>query len=281
MHAEPGAVAPPHPPGRAPGRPTAAPRLPDLPLDDVEALAHLHHGGDALALARRAVTPAVLRSLAGSPYPFVRQAVALNPATPTDALAALAGRRDSDWNDNDLLHLLARHPATAGSALDRVVDAVAGLLAEGRRPYAAVLALAARPDTDPARLAALGRLPGASARLRTGLARALADRDRAGGTGVGREPAAVPVPGSGPGSGPVSSVSEQAGEVGAQVGDLGEVTDVGDGQDGDAVGVLLLGGGHGVRGDGGRGGATAEGGRQEDDADEGAADGVAHGGLRG
>ncbi|GHH59813.1 hypothetical protein GCM10018781_03690 [Kitasatospora indigofera] len=273
MHAEPGAVAPSHPPGRGPGRPPGEARLPGLPLDDVEALAHLHHGGDALALARRAVTPAVLRSLAGSPYPFVRQAVAVNPATPTDALAALAGRRDSDWNDNDLLHLLARHPATAGSALDRVVDAVAGLLAEGRRPYAAVLALAARPDADPARLAALGRLPGASARLRTGLARALADRDRAGGTGVGREPAVVPVPGS--------SVSEQAGEVGAQVGDLGEVTDVGDGQDGDAVGVLLLGGGHGVRGDGGRGGATAQGGRQEDDADEGAADGVAHGGLRG
>ncbi|MEU6236738.1 hypothetical protein ABZ885_27440, partial [Kitasatospora sp. NPDC047058] len=72
--------------------------------------------------------------------------------------------------------LLAEHPATVGARLDRVVEAVARQLADGHRPYAAALALAARNAVAADRIEALGKLPGASARLRRGLTRALAVR---------------------------------------------------------------------------------------------------------
>ncbi|MFD0277257.1 hypothetical protein ACFVHB_25585 [Kitasatospora sp. NPDC127111] len=136
----------------------------------------LHHGGDYQRLAERTTDPTVLRELARCDYPFVWHAVAENPAAPADVLAALADRRHSDHNDNLLLRLLAEHPATAGAGLDGVVDAVARRLAAGHRPYAAVLALAARTDLPAHRVEALGKLPGASTRLRRGLTRVLAAR---------------------------------------------------------------------------------------------------------
>ncbi len=132
-------------------------------------------------LAESAQDPAVLRELAGSEYPFVRQAVAANPCTRADALLALAARcrgfpaEHGPWNDNFLLLLLAGHPAADRPALLAVLDAAARLTA-GARPYAAVLALAGRPELRPEELLPLGRLPGASARLRAGLHRALAAR---------------------------------------------------------------------------------------------------------
>ncbi|MEV7216457.1 hypothetical protein AB0O31_25620 [Kitasatospora cineracea] len=131
-----------------------------------------------LDLAGASSDAAVLRELAGSEYPFVRQAVAANPGTRADALFVLAARcRDvpaehGPWNDGALLHLLARHPATDRPALLAVLDAAAARLAAGARPYAAVLALAGRPEE----LLPLGCLPGASARLRAGLRRALSAR---------------------------------------------------------------------------------------------------------
>ncbi|MFE1320263.1 hypothetical protein [Kitasatospora phosalacinea] len=134
-----------------------------------------------LDLAGTSQDPAVLRELAGSEYPFVRQAVAANPHTRADALSALAARcRDvpaehGPWNDNALLLLLAGHAAADRPALLVVLDAAA-LLPADARPYAAVLALAERPELRPEELLALGRLPGASARLRRGLRRALAAR---------------------------------------------------------------------------------------------------------
>ncbi|MEU3496825.1 hypothetical protein ABZ747_25455 [Kitasatospora cineracea] len=133
-------------------------------------------------LAGTSRDPAVLRELAGSEYPFVRQAVAANPCTRADALFALAARcRDvpaehGPWNDNALLLLLAGHPAADRPALLVVLDAAAARLTAAARPYAAVLALAGRPELRPTELLPLGRLPGASARLRGGLRRALADR---------------------------------------------------------------------------------------------------------
>ncbi|MGA5820969.1 hypothetical protein ACPC54_24255 [Kitasatospora sp. NPDC094028] len=146
-------------------------------MDDTQALNHLHTGADYLRLAERTADPAVLGELARrADYAFVWQAIARNAATPTAVLAALAGRRNSDYNDNRLLCLIAAHPAATGDALDAVVDSVATLLAEGERPYAATLVLAARPDAAAERILALGRLPGASARLRRGITRALAAR---------------------------------------------------------------------------------------------------------
>ncbi|MFJ5886643.1 hypothetical protein [Kitasatospora cineracea] len=135
-----------------------------------------------LDLAGASPDAAVLRELAGSEYPFVRQAVAANPGTRADALFVLAARcRDvpaehGPWNDGSLLHLLARHPAADRPALLAVLDAAAARLAAGARPYAAVLALAGRPELRPEELLPLGRLPGASARLRAGLRRALSAR---------------------------------------------------------------------------------------------------------
>ncbi|MEV7782199.1 hypothetical protein [Kitasatospora sp. NPDC088351] len=145
-------------------------------MDDLEALDHLHDGGDYRRLAERTANPVVLRELARCGYPFVWHAIAANPATPGDVLAGLADRRHTPWNDNRLLLLLAEHPATVGEALDRVYDAVTRQLAAGHRPYAAVLALARRPDLPGDRARGLGPLPGASARLRRGITRELAAR---------------------------------------------------------------------------------------------------------
>ncbi|MET7507600.1 hypothetical protein [Streptomyces albidoflavus] len=134
---------------------------------------------DHLALARTAQDGAVLLGLARSPYPFVWQALAANPHTPAAALVQLAGARDSPHNDNALLRLLAERPDAGPAVLRAILAAVAAKLAEGERPYAAVLALAGRPEPDPAEVAALGTLPGASARLRRGLARRLDARQPA------------------------------------------------------------------------------------------------------
>ncbi|MFF0295049.1 hypothetical protein ACFYST_16650 [Kitasatospora sp. NPDC004614] len=131
---------------------------------------------DRLAEARASTDPAALRALTAVGLPFVDQALAENPHTPPDVLARLAEVRHSDWNDNRLLYLLAEHPGADGAVLDAVLAAVAECLAAGRRPFAAVLALAARLDVPAERVRALGRSAGASARLRAGLARVLAER---------------------------------------------------------------------------------------------------------
>ncbi|MFJ8623850.1 hypothetical protein ACIRD3_13525 [Kitasatospora sp. NPDC093550] len=145
-------------------------------MDDVEALRHLHDAGDYLRLAERTSHPEVLRRLAVGEYSFVWHAIARNAAAPADLLVALSTRRHSTWNDNHLLQLLAVHPALTGADLDGLVDLLAARLREGDRPYAAVLALARRPEPSAERLHGLGQLPGASTRLRRGITRALAAR---------------------------------------------------------------------------------------------------------
>lgn len=135
---------------------------------------------DRLAAARRSRDPAELRRLAAGPYPFVWQALAENPCTPPDALVLLAGARSDEWNDQRLLLLLARRATDDHAVTAAVLAAVTALLAAGRRPYAAALALAECPGVEPSAAAALGGLPGASARLRRGLRRRLAVRGGAG-----------------------------------------------------------------------------------------------------
>ncbi|MFE4455610.1 hypothetical protein [Streptomyces sp. NPDC056796] len=94
---------------------------------------------DYLALARAEKDRVVLQRLAQCPYPFVWQALAANPHTPPVALQELSTARDSVWNDNRLLCLLAKHPDANPVVFRAVLCAVAAKLEEGERPYAAVL----------------------------------------------------------------------------------------------------------------------------------------------
>ncbi|MFE7707576.1 hypothetical protein ACFU6I_17620 [Streptomyces sp. NPDC057486] len=121
---------------------------------------------DYLALARAERDSLVLQRLAKCPYPFVWQALAANPHTPPEALQELSAARDSVWNDNKLLRLLADHPSANPVVLRAVLEAVAAKLDEGERPYAAVLALADRLELEVDEVRRLGTLRGASARLR-------------------------------------------------------------------------------------------------------------------
>ena len=131
---------------------------------------------DYLALASAEEDSGVLQRLARCPYPFVWQALATNPHTPPVALRELSMARDSVWNDNRLLRLLAEHPGADLVVLHAVLDAVAAKLEEGERPYAAVLALADRLELEADELRKLGTLRGASARLRHLLTRRLSVR---------------------------------------------------------------------------------------------------------
>ncbi|MGW3417372.1 hypothetical protein [Streptomyces phaeochromogenes] len=133
----------------------------------------MHTPADYLELARAEKDSAVLHRLARCPYPFVWQALAANPSTPPGTLLELSTAQDSAWNDNRLLCLLAEHPSADHSVLRAVRDAVAAKLAEGERPYAAVLALAERTELATAEVRQLGALRGASARLRSRLDRHL------------------------------------------------------------------------------------------------------------
>lgn len=123
-----------------------------------------------LALARNSGHENDLLRLVDSPYPFVWQALAENPRTPPEALIRLCSRTSGPWNDNRLLYLLALHPRADRVVLEVLVAAVSVRLRAGGRPYAAVLALAERAELDVDDVRPLGSLPGASARLRRGIA---------------------------------------------------------------------------------------------------------------
>lgn len=133
----------------------------------------VHTPADYLELAHAENDTAVLHRLSRCPYPFVWQALAANPSTAPSTLLKLSTAHDSAWNDNRLLHLLAEHPSADHAVLRAVRDAVAAKLAEGERPYAAVLALAGRTELAAAEVRQLGTLRGASARLRSQLDRHL------------------------------------------------------------------------------------------------------------
>lgn len=133
----------------------------------------VHTPADYLELARAEKDSSVLHRLARCPYSFVWQALAANPHTAPHTLLELSAAQDSVWNDNRLLRLLAEHPRADRTVLRAVRDAAAAKLAEGERPYAAVLALAGRMELAAEEVRQLGALRGASARLRRQLERRL------------------------------------------------------------------------------------------------------------
>ncbi|WP_290856301.1 hypothetical protein [Hamadaea sp.] len=151
-------------------------------MDAVATLKGLHSPAEYQDLAHDPETgDEVLRALADSPYSFVWTALAANPNTPRDVLARLCGQRSGIWNDNQLLLLIALHPHADRAVLLEVLDQLRAKLAKREsRPYAAVLAMADRVEIDPAEIWDLGRTPGASARMRRGLRRRIADRSARG-----------------------------------------------------------------------------------------------------
>ncbi|MCU7820950.1 hypothetical protein KSNIM_04580 [Kitasatospora sp. DSM 101779] len=136
----------------------------------------MHPPADHLDLANASSDVAVLHGPVRCTRPFVRQALAADPHTPPAAPLEPASARHSSRNDNRLLLLLAEHPGADRTVLRAVLDATAERLAEGERPYAAALAPAGRTGLDVSEVRILGGLPGASARLRSGLRRRLAAR---------------------------------------------------------------------------------------------------------
>lgn len=146
---------------------------------DVEAtIRGLHEPGAYRDLASNPETSeAVLRALADCPYSFVWRALAANPRTSADILTHLCMKRDSTWNDNHLLLLVARHPRADRDVLLAVLAQLKVLLTSVEsRPYAAVLALASRAEITPEEVQVLALLPGASARMCRGLRRRIAQR---------------------------------------------------------------------------------------------------------
>jgi hypothetical protein len=152
------------------------------------------HGGALLRLH----TPADYRDAASDPdadvgtlcnlarcsYPFVWQALASNPSTPARVLRELCSNGDSAWNDNRLLRLIAEHPNADREVLLKVLaELEVRLQSSASRPFAAVLALAVRRELELEEVQRLAALPGASARMRAGLRRRLAERVSAGYSG--------------------------------------------------------------------------------------------------
>jgi hypothetical protein len=112
-----------------------------------------------------------LRELAGSPYRFVRVAVAQHPRAEAAALAELLTGPLDPWDANHLYRLVAEHPNADRAVLLRVLARTEDLLRSGSRPYGAAIALAVRPELTPDEVDRLRYLPGASRRLRRGLTR--------------------------------------------------------------------------------------------------------------
>lgn len=135
-----------------------------------------HGPRDYLDLARSAdATPDELRQLAGSTYPFVRQAVAENPATPPDALRVLLPDDPQGWNDFTLLAAVARHPAVDEALLREVGQRIRlERLHQDRDPqqiFAAGIALFEQPKTPDDLLFALLDDQGATTEFRKVAAR--------------------------------------------------------------------------------------------------------------
>jgi hypothetical protein len=143
------------------------------------AFARLHTPADYLEAASDPdAGEGMLCHLAQCPYSFVWQALARNPRTPGYLLEELCSRRDSTWNDNRLLRLIVEHPnADRAVLLSALAELETRLREPLSRPYAAVLALADRPELAPDEVQRLAALPGASARMRRGLRRRLAQRE--------------------------------------------------------------------------------------------------------
>jgi hypothetical protein len=124
-----------------------------------------------------------LRVLAGSPYSFVRTAVAGHLQTDAATLAELVVSDLDRWDRNYLLKAVAGHPHADRAVLLRVLQETAALLNQpNARPYAAALRLARRSELHAEEVRVLTRQPGASRRMRRGVRRRLAARTPAMGT---------------------------------------------------------------------------------------------------
>jgi hypothetical protein len=95
--------------------------------------------------------------LAGSPYSFVRLAVAGHQRARAAHLLRLLDGEYTDWDHNALLLLVARHAGADRPVLRAVLGRAAELLRAGARPYAAVLALAAGAIAHPWLIQAMPR----------------------------------------------------------------------------------------------------------------------------
>jgi hypothetical protein len=117
-----------------------------------------------------------LGELAGSPYSFVRLAVARQQRTSAAHLLRLLDGEYTGRGYNALLLLVAHHARADRRVLLVVLARAAELLRAGARPYAAVLTVAKRQELLPEEIRPLGGLTGASRRMRQGLNNALAAR---------------------------------------------------------------------------------------------------------
>lgn len=149
--------------------------------NEAGALPRLHTPADYLdAASDPDAGERMLRHLARCPYPFVWQALARNPRTPAHLLGELCSRSDSTYNDNRLLRLIVEHPNADRAVLLGVLGELESRLRTlASRPYAAALLLAGRPELAPEEVRYLAAPPGASARMRGGLRRRLAQRESA------------------------------------------------------------------------------------------------------
>jgi hypothetical protein len=118
-----------------------------------------------------------LRTLASSPYPFVRYAVATCPRADSRTLAAVLTDDLDRWTHYSVLAAIARHPNADRPVLLTILSRTRDLLSQlDERPFAAALALARRPELSTAEILDLVDRPNSSRRMARGVRRALADR---------------------------------------------------------------------------------------------------------
>ena len=114
-----------------------------------------------------------LRALATSPYPFVRHAVAACPRSDAATLAAVVTEDLDRWTRNSVLAAIAGHPNADRSVLLTILDRTRVLLGRpDERPFAAAIALARRPELNPAEILGLVDQPYSSRRMARGVRRA-------------------------------------------------------------------------------------------------------------
>ena len=118
-----------------------------------------------------------LRTLAASPYPFVRRAVARCPRSDPATLAAVVIDELDRWTRNSVLAAIAGHPNADRRVLLTILSRTRALLAQpDERPFAAALALAQRSELSPAEVLDLVGQPNSSRRMARGIRRRLSER---------------------------------------------------------------------------------------------------------
>ena len=115
----------------------------------------------------------LLAGLATTPYDFVQEAVAEHPNATATVLLAVMPVELRNWGHHALMRKAVQHPAADDAVFALAHHRVAQALTNGQRPYGVAIALARRGALTAQDVEALGRLPGASARLRHGLRRTL------------------------------------------------------------------------------------------------------------